>query len=101
MTSETININSDYFQVTPEGKVTCQALSLTGAESFINLNDTFIANANGKVIIVDDGNPYNDRNFMVSKDSGNNEFASMTYNDLTFYDGYDYTDFGPRENKFK
>lgn len=101
MTSQTININSDYFQVTPEGKVTCQALSVTGENSFINLNDIFIVTPNGKLTIIDNGNPYDDRNFMISKDSGEGEYASMTYNALTFYDGYDYTDFGPRKNKFK
>ena len=62
MTSQTITINSDYFQVTPEGKVTCQALSITGEKSFINLNDIFIVTPDGKVTIVDDGNPYNGRN---------------------------------------
>lgn len=55
MTSQTITINSDYFQVTPEGKVTCQSLGITGADSFINLNDTFVVNKYGNVYILDNG----------------------------------------------
>lgn len=73
MTSETISINSDYFQVTPEGQVTCQKLAVTGNESFINLNDTFIVNKFGNVFILDNGR-YEEgvnANLNISDTSGN------------------------------
>jgi len=72
MTSQTITINSDYFQVTPEGIVTCQALGVTGGKSFINLNDTFIVNSFGNVFILDNGR-YDesiDANFTVRNANG-------------------------------
>lgn len=72
MTSDTININSKYFQVTPEGKVTCQSLGVTGKESFINLNDSFVVNNLGNVLIYDSGRYAEgaEANFNIKNESG-------------------------------
>lgn len=82
MTSQTININSDYFQVTPEGKVTCQKLAVTGDESFINLNNTFIVNNLGNVTINDEGWQGQERNaqLLIVNENDNSEYTGIYSN---------------------
>lgn len=82
MTSQTITINSDYFQVTPEGQVTCQKLAVTGAESFINLNDTFVVNNLGNVCIYDEGWQGQERNaqLLIVNQDNNGEYTGIYSN---------------------
>lgn len=82
MTSQTITINSDYFQVTPEGQVTCQKLAVTGAESFINLNNTFVVNNLGNVCIYDEGwqGKERDAQLLIVNQDNNGEYTGIYSN---------------------
>ena len=73
MTAQAININSDNFQVSPEGQVSCQKIAITGDESYINLNNAFMVNRLGNVTLYDEGWQGQTRNAQLNVVNADNE----------------------------
>jgi len=110
LTSDVISINSNYFQVSPEGIVTCQALGVTGDNSYINLNDTFIVDSTGRVIIYDKSDSYSGYEcFKIIDYQNQNNETTIAFDNFTmksdrkesqFAAGYIYLDTAQTEYNF-
>lgn len=82
LTSDNISINSQYFQVDKNGRVTCQSLAVTGTESYINLNDAFVVDNLGNVKIYDEGWRGSQRSaqLLIQNEENSNMFTGIYSN---------------------